>query len=208
MSFRRQQSGAVLILALVILVIVTLLGTAVMQGATLESKMANNSQERQQAFNAAEAALRQAERVIDTAGFADSELRTNCTGSRCFNANCTNGLCFSGTFGPSDNQSQCLTVPSGSSPPAQGVWASAALDVWNTAGRHVAVDLPGYDDLVAGKYIIEFRCFTDQLDSGGGGGGTVATNTGDVVYRITARGVSQSGRVEAMVQSTYRAERP
>lgn len=205
-----RQSGAVLIVALVLLLIATMLGVAVMQGATLETRMAASSQQRQQAFNAAETALRQAEKLIETSGFADSKLRDNCTGTDCFNAACNGGRCFSGEFDASAVQNLCKTTPA-TGPTVAQVWNDPALDVWNTAGKHVVVNIPAYDNAVVpapGKYIIEFRCFTDGEPNPAGGTGLVSSNTGDVMYRITARGASRNGKVEAMVQGTYRAPAP
>lgn len=66
----RQQRGAVLITALVLLVVLTLLGLASMQNTILEERMAGNYRDRQIAFEAAEAALRAGEqRIADTAVF-------------------------------------------------------------------------------------------------------------------------------------------
>lgn len=56
-----NERGAVLVAGLMILVILSLLGITTMQTSTLEEKMANNMGQRQLAFQAAEAALRQAE---------------------------------------------------------------------------------------------------------------------------------------------------
>lgn len=188
----------VLLVSLVLLLVVTLLGTAVMQGATMDMQMATNNQERQQAFNAAEAALRTAETYLDTVGVGITKLQSPCTGNTCFNASCTNGFCFFGTYLlTAPDQNQCLIVPSGSTPSAVGPWANSTLNVWDTSNRHVSATIPGYSQPAA--YIIEFRCFID-----GTTGGTVATNSGDKLFRITARGSSDSGRIQVMVQSTYR----
>lgn len=58
------QRGATLVIALVMLLILTLLGTTAMQSTTLEERMAGNTRDRNVAFQAAEAALREAERVL------------------------------------------------------------------------------------------------------------------------------------------------
>lgn len=64
---RKSQHGAVLIVSLLLLVVLTLLGVAGMRNTTLEEKMAGNSRDIQLAFNAAEAALRQAESYLQQA---------------------------------------------------------------------------------------------------------------------------------------------
>ena len=56
----RRQSGAVLIVAMVILVILTLLGVTAMNTSSLEEKMASNTQEQMRTFQAAESGISQA----------------------------------------------------------------------------------------------------------------------------------------------------
>jgi len=62
---QRWQSGSVLILALLILVVLTILGVSSMSTTSLEEKMAGNFRDRQIAFNAAETALAEAEAYIN-----------------------------------------------------------------------------------------------------------------------------------------------
>ena len=57
---RERQSGAVLLVAMVILVILTLLGVTVMHTTSLQERMASNTQEQVHAFQAAETGLNQA----------------------------------------------------------------------------------------------------------------------------------------------------
>jgi len=54
----RKQRGAVLIVALVILLVLTIIGIAGVQNSTLEERMAGNYRDRFTAFQAAETALR------------------------------------------------------------------------------------------------------------------------------------------------------
>ena len=199
--FQSKQRGVVLIVALVILLVVTLLGIAVMKGATLDLRMAKNSQERQQAFNAAEAALSQAEASLMTINWANTDLIPGCSGTKCFNSTCNNGYCFAGTYSGT-SQTACTVVPT-TGPSANVVptdpWKSSALNVWTTSAKHRSINLAGG---VTAKYIIEFRCFID------GDSGTVAMNAGDALFRITARGQSAAGNSEVMLQSTFRLRAP
>jgi len=57
----RAQRGAVLLVTLVMLLLLTLIGLASMRLASLEERMAGNLRDRQVAFQAAEAALRAGE---------------------------------------------------------------------------------------------------------------------------------------------------
>lgn len=59
------QRGSALIIALVFLLLMTLIGTTAMQGTSQQEKMAGNMRDRNLAFQAAEAALRTAERDIE-----------------------------------------------------------------------------------------------------------------------------------------------
>ena len=187
------QRGVVLVVVLVILLAVTLLGTVVMQGATLQTKMVGNSQARQQAFNAAEATLAVAEQFLATTSIRRLTLKAN------FSSNCATkrGLCFTGEMDGTgtSQQSSCNfnTIPS------QEIWEDTTLKVWETEGRHQPVLVPNMKN--PGKYIIEFRCFID-------GAAKVIAGDGDALFRITAQGYSDSGDATVMVQSTYRIYLP
>ena len=61
------QRGSALIVALVFLLVMTLIGVAAMQGTTQQESMASNARQRNLAFQAAEAALRAGETVLQGA---------------------------------------------------------------------------------------------------------------------------------------------
>lgn len=61
-----HQTGAVLIVSLIMLLLLTVIGTASMQSTSLEEKMAGNMRNKSLAFQNAEAALRAAELLIPT----------------------------------------------------------------------------------------------------------------------------------------------
>ncbi len=65
----RHQSGAVLVIGLILLVVLTLLGVQGMRTNVAQERMAFNMRERNLAFQAAEAALRAGERQNPNAGF-------------------------------------------------------------------------------------------------------------------------------------------
>ncbi len=62
---RCAQMGSVLIVSLLILLVMTLIGVTALQTTTLEEKMAGNLRDHDVAFQAAEAALRDAEAFLD-----------------------------------------------------------------------------------------------------------------------------------------------
>ena len=61
----RRQQGAVFVISLVILLVVTLLAVGSMRTTLLEEKMAGNASDRNLAFQAAESAVREAEAFIE-----------------------------------------------------------------------------------------------------------------------------------------------
>lgn len=61
---RRPQTGAVLIVSLLLLLVLTILGAAAMRNTTLEERMAGNMRDLQVAFSAAEAALHAGEEAL------------------------------------------------------------------------------------------------------------------------------------------------
>ena len=61
-----KQRGAVLIISMIILLLLTILGVTSMQSTNLEERMAGNSRDRHLAFEAAEAALLHAEEFLGT----------------------------------------------------------------------------------------------------------------------------------------------
>jgi type IV pilus assembly protein PilX len=65
---RRAQSGAILVIALIFLLVLTLIGVTAMQSTTVQERMAGNFRDYNLAMQAAEAALREAENVIATPG--------------------------------------------------------------------------------------------------------------------------------------------
>jgi len=60
-----RQGGAVLIVSLLVLLVMTIIGVTAMQTTTFEEMMAGNMRDRNLAFQAAEAAMRDAETLIE-----------------------------------------------------------------------------------------------------------------------------------------------
>lgn len=61
------EQGSTLVLALVILLVLTLIGVAGMRSTSVQEKMASNLRDKDLAFQAAEAALREAEQFLQVA---------------------------------------------------------------------------------------------------------------------------------------------
>ena len=63
---RNGQRGAVLIVSLVMLLVITLIAVSSMQGTVLEEKMAGNTKDRNLAFQTTESGIREAENYIES----------------------------------------------------------------------------------------------------------------------------------------------
>ncbi|MEE9338526.1 MAG: pilus assembly protein [Methylococcaceae bacterium] len=74
-----KQAGAILVVSLIILLIMTLLGVSVMSVNILEEKMVNNDRQYKEALHAAELTLREAEKLIDPDATYSGELTTDQT---------------------------------------------------------------------------------------------------------------------------------
>ena len=88
----RPQRGTALIIAMLFLVILGMLGVTTMTATTLEERMAGNTRDRDIAMQAAEAALRDAERDLTNTVVATGRVVTLAN----FIAACTAGLCTEG----------------------------------------------------------------------------------------------------------------
>lgn len=90
----KSQQGVVLIVALLFLILLTVIAISSSNLATVEERMARNSRDYNIAFQAAEAALRDAETDIRGDGPSGTKRISGLTG---FTSACTAGLCGTGT---------------------------------------------------------------------------------------------------------------
>ncbi len=135
----QQQQGAVLIVGLIMLFVMTLISVSSMSSSSLEERMSANYKDRQVAFQAAEAALRQGERIT-----ASNTLKT------AYTTTCTNGLCLADWKDPT-------AYPE--------YWTDDTI--WSTAGKHITYTVDG--TATAAKIIIEYMgCKRTSPNSNGG----------------------------------------
>jgi len=118
MPARKPQQGAALITSLIILLVLTVLGVSAMSTSSLEELMAGNLRDQVVSFQAAESALRDAERMIDA---LPAPPEPTSTGSN-------NGIYLRDTFG--DFATTAFDA---------SIWPAAATE-YGTAG---AVNLSG-----------------------------------------------------------------
>lgn len=74
---RARQQGAIMVVTLVLLVILTMIGVTVARMQTVEERMSRNQQNRDLAMQASEAALRNAEAAVLDAIYTDFAQNTN-----------------------------------------------------------------------------------------------------------------------------------
>jgi type IV pilus assembly protein PilX len=175
----------VLFLVLVFLVILTILGVSAIQGVTLNERVARNQLDRNLALQAAETALRDAERDITRRKangqpcvsndpvcrpLAAGALTLVELGREPFVAGCVNGLCEKAI------------------PPATPVWEQLAN--WNNAVVYGSYTGASAITSVARqpRYLIE----TDYFEDAGW------------YYRITAEGVGVNVETRVMLQSSFK----
>jgi len=169
----KKQSGAALVVSLLILLVMTLLGISSLQTTTLEEKMASNTRERQQAFEAAEAAITSAETYVRNNIAVTSGFDTNGSDGLYDNSiqerwksliwNGTDSRAYSGSY---------TSTYSGANPPRFIV-------------EHYGTTTSSGDQYNLGNY------------GQGAGGGDVE------LFRISVRGTGADDRSPVFLQTTY-----
>ncbi len=193
MKYVRHQQGAVLIVSLVMLIIMTLLGISAMNNTVMQERMAGNQRNSTLAFQAAEAALRAAENDIDNnwgSDFPDGD--TNGT-----TANDNRGVYTynSATLDPNlGNDTEWWAERTGAA--NNTFWANNGTDAYAAD----TLEFQSGEFLAMPQYIIEkvgFRplnctscdplqqCYCEHH------------------YQITARGTGAAGQSESYLRSIY-----
>ncbi len=188
---RTRQQGALIILTLLILLVISILGMATIDSSGLEMKMSSNSRIQQEAFEAAEYTLSWVENDIVTSGYFSDESVRNISGcgNVCFSDLCGNGYCFSGSF--VDDIQKCVPVTTPTEPYERAsLWADGS-------GQFRTLDIPNSD--ITAKYIVEFWCYTAANSEFAKDGANFART-----YRITAFAVGEGGKARAMLRSTIK----
>ncbi len=189
-----SQRGISLVIVMIFLVILSVLGVSAMQTSTLSSKVARNQLDRTLAFQAAEAALRDAELDLNNKKF---DKVTKCTAGA---AGCRAALITAGgsnfgndtTNNPSANR--CKLGLCSTDDPVVG-----ALPFWEERARWTNTNdsvVYGTNTGAAGlpvvaqqpRYMIEYFKQGDEA-----------------VYRITSLGFGASASTTIMLQTAYKA---
>lgn len=172
----QRPSGASLVVVLILLLVMTLLGLAVLRGTLLEERMSANLLDRSQNFQAAEAALREAEALVAAGTWGANPPAAG--------AACTNGMCGSPAAGAADRATS----------PAFAGWRNAVVNLNNGLPGAQAVQ-PQFFVEHAGWSETWFECNLDAKYRGS-----------DLcirpAYRITARSEAD-GRASVILQSNF-----
>lgn len=172
-----SQKGAVLVLSLILLIVLTMIGITAMKTSTFEERMAFNLQDSNLAFQAAESALREAERRIDAKTTLPHELP--CPAAE-------DGGCSSVE----------ILISSSTNFDDVSDFEQMSYTDWSANGQEIANSVDG--TAANARYIIrEVRFVPDSLNVGHG------VPPGRYLYEITAVGVGETDRAEKVLQSTF-----
>lgn len=141
---RRAEQGVVLIIALFILLAITLMATVSMQSLGLGERMAGNFKERQAAFQAAEAALRDGEAAV-LSSFTTLQMGD-------FSPTCGSGLCRSALADASVTRGF-----------TEADWSSTSTKTWAFGATTGATSLSSVT--TQPRYAVELRGITDFMKS-------------------------------------------
>lgn len=178
----KSQSGAVLVISLFILVVITLIGLSAIQTTTLEEKMSGNMHDHNLAFQAAESALKDAERNFIETQVIDP-----------FNdvANDSNGA--NGLYGADD------PMPAVSALLKKANWNNITDSREYTFNGEKDVDNPLH--IVADPPLVKIKRLPPPMGSEIGGVGK--NKQRDVIFVVTARGTGGSTQSQVILQTRY-----
>lgn len=206
---RKKQTGATLVFSLIILAVITVLSIASMRSSNSALKMASSARDHAVAFQAAEAALAQAEQIVLNANYiADDFICRNAASNRCFNSACTNGLCFSGDLAGATFRDDCkIAKPAASAEawPLKTHWANngSALPKVQVAKTDLSDSDELDDETLAVPYMVEFLCYVPREEQSASDENN--RNGGVPLYRVTVMAAGSAGRAAVMLQSVFKS---
>jgi len=175
----QKQSGAVLVLSLLMLFVLTLIGVSSLNTTTLEEKMSGNTRNQQLAFHAAEMAIGQAETFI---------------------------LALPASFNPVTDWTS-TTAATGLYPSRQGPSNTDATDKswWATgSGNGIATYAGTIQDITnLPQYTIEYQGEAIEKVTNPELGNIKAKTTGVSIFLITARGTGLTANAAVVIQSRF-----
>lgn len=194
MHTSRQQSGAVLFVALIMLLLLTMLSVSAMNSTVLQERMTANSHEYALAFSAAEAGMRDGEIWLSDPSLTDQPL---------IDASCAT------------NSPPCPAWVT----PTSGLWDTSKTGAayyrdlnasWWTSngipyGNKISIYNPNTRSLppaaLPPRYLVEFIGFNDPTGNLGMSSGYTATY--EYYYDVTGRGTARGTFAAIIVQSVF-----
>ena len=181
-----RQRGMSLFPAMMFLLVLSILGVAALNSTLLQEKMAGNARDTNLAFQAAEAALRDAE----------ADVSVNITPGTVFSPSCTLGLCTPPSTWPTPSSNDI----------------SKAID-WSDAGvRRVygsQTGAPALPDVASQPlYVIEKLSSLPTPPGGSVGIGINAPGSGGSAYRLTVLSTGLRSETKVVLQSTFLVSTP
>lgn len=201
-NYNIKQTGAALIVSLILLGIISILALSFSYSANTEMKVVASQKERGVAFQAAEAALAIVEQQLATNPPPIEMLWSSCNGQGCFTPTCTGGLCFAGEYLSSQTRYLCKTVKPATTTQVIPFWEDPVLNVWKDSARHREIEVASVNATV--KYIVEFMCFVRKDTMTTFDGEKDNQNNGVPLFRITAMASSNGDRANVALQSTFK----
>ena len=171
-----RQRGAALITSLIILLVLTVLGVSAMSTSSLEELMAGNLRDQDLSFQAAEAALKDGERYVDSWGGMPPTATSSGT---------NNGLYTTDEFGLYENTAFNTSI-----------WNTTVATAYG-ADTGIAISNLG-DAQTLPMYIIEEEDFVAKDASFK----AQTQREGAFYYRVTARGEGASSNAVTILQTT------
>lgn len=169
------QRGMTLIVALIFMIVLTLFVTAGVRSTLMQERMSGYSWEQNLAFQAAEYAAREGERIVATAVINPTDMSDSCTQGKCKRGYLPD-VYLAATW--DDNASTKKYVEA---PTANSAWSSLTPAL---------ADQP--------KYMIEHAGSAKCAKSEGCEGGKTE------LYRVIGRGVGRVDTSTSLVQTTYK----
>lgn len=175
---RSDQRGAALLTGLIFLVVLTLITLSAIKATSLEERMAGNARDQDVAFQAAEAAIRDAMvNVLPTLSSMTDQ----------FVAGCANGLCLNNT-----------TTPIWTTITNNNEWTSAKTRAY--AGTPLKMDSTT-PLTTQPRFIVELMPQGSISGFSGSTGKGLTSGSNVTPYRVTARGWGVTPQTQVMVQS-------
>ncbi|MFG1495119.1 PilX N-terminal domain-containing pilus assembly protein [Saccharospirillum sp. HFRX-1] len=207
MHAAKQQSGVVLILVLVFMLVLSIAAVAAMQLATMEQQLSGQLSERNRSLQWTEAALTN---IVDDLRLADFEINAagqlcETDSNHCYSSQCPQGRCFDGSYNAAvdaNDVDDCIL----SARSAQDEWFQDPSR-WLSSGQNQqsALEFSAADDSVPVYGLIEWRCYIpiDNTDPNANNDHQFQSSHWQPLFRITAYTLGRGEQARVMTQVLY-----